>query len=145
MRTEKPPHIPEVIWQPLSMLPAIAELIQGSYSDATNLHTLLEEGKSRPYSLNDHIVNRAREQTLEGSDFVWVYTEQIHRWREQGPSADQIKEMDELEKVLAAWRDRIEELLDLLDVLQELTIEKLLEKSDFEVGLEALLGKLHRR
>ena len=122
------------------MLPTITDIVRGSVEDAVNLLASLKEAQGRPGVLDDYTVNRAKEQTNESKDFIWIFSEQLYRWREAGAAARLEHELNQLEVLLQSWSLKVEELLTLLDELGKQTIESVLSKSDFELGLEAMLN-----
>jgi hypothetical protein len=71
----------------------------------------------------------------------WLWETQIARWKKDDLSAAQRQEVERLDGQLAKVRETIDSILDLAKELSEGTIEKILAKSDFELGLEILLGK----
>jgi hypothetical protein len=78
----------------------------------------------------------------EQKDFLDIYAEQLARWKLSSPSVSQNQEIERLEKQLVKLHELNTKILDLVDTLKEQTIEKFFAKSDEEIGLEALLGKL---
>ncbi len=78
--------------------------------------------------------------TTEAED-VELYEEQLARWKKLDLTAAQRREVDGLADEIPRIRTLITAILQLADELKGGTIETVLAKSDFEVGLESLLGK----
>ena len=73
---------------------------------------------------------------------LWLEDEQDQRWRNQSPTPAQAAEIARLEQCLAALRMAIDELLLLAQQIRPHTIDAILAKSDVELGLDVLMGKL---
>lgn len=68
-----------------------------------------------------------------------VFAEQLARWRHEQPMDAQRRELDRLEGQLDRLRIVLEDILQLAAELRQGTIERVLAKSDLELGMEALL------
>jgi hypothetical protein len=66
-----------------------------------------------------------------------IYAEQIQRWRTQGPSAAQTRELDRLEEQNRHLRAVTTDVLALAQELRTGTIDRIMAMSDLEVGLQA--------
>jgi hypothetical protein len=105
------------------------------------IKTLTEARYSkRPHVMDDATVDRIDRVHAEQLEFVDIYAQQIGRWRTERPSADQARELDRMEERNRHLRDAITTVLALSRELRKGTIERVLEKSDIELGLKALLG-----
>ena len=125
--------------QPLTALPLIASLIDGELADAQEHHATLLAVRDRPYVLDDATVERSIKLHTEQRDFLWVFAEQLARWRHERPSDAQRRELDRLEGQLERLRAVLSDILKLADELQQGTIERVLAKSELELGIETLL------
>jgi len=132
-------------WQPITALPLIASLIDGELADGQEHHASLLSVRDRPYVLDDAIVERSIKLHTEQRDFLWVFAEQLARWRNEQPSSAQSRELDRLEGQLERLRAVLGAILALAEELKQGTIERVLAKSDLELGLEALLRMTNRR
>lgn len=133
-----------VHWQPVSALPLIGRFIDESLKAVQKVYQDLLPARDRPYVLDDHTVGRVKEVYTAQRDDHWLYEEQLARWRREPLSPSQQKEVERLEKQAASLRETLDATLALADELAQGTIEKVLAKSDLEMGLEALLGKWGR-
>ena len=132
-------------WQPLTALPLIASLIDGELADGQEHHATLLSVRDRPYVLDDAIVERSIKLHTEQRDFLGVFAEQLARWRHERPTDAQRRELDRLEEQLGRLRAVLGAILELAEELQQGTIERVLAKSDLELGLETLLRMTNRR
>ena len=126
-------------WQPLTALSLIASLIDGELADGQEHHATLLSVRDRPHVLDDATVERTIKLHAEQRDFLGVFAEQLARWRNEHPSDAQRRELDRLEGQLERLRKVLSDILALAEELQQGTIERVLAKSDLELGIEALL------
>jgi hypothetical protein len=132
---------PPPVWRPISWLPTISWAISGGLSAAREFHGTLEQGRERPYRMDEATLARARRVFSEQAEDVELYAEQLRRWQTGSLSPAQLSEVERLAVHVEAWRREVEAILELADELKDTTIEALLRKSDLEVGLEAPLGQ----
>ena len=86
--------------------------------------------RDRPYVLDDATVKRSIKLHTEQRDFLWVFAEQLARWRHEWPTDAQRRELDRLEGQLKSLRAVLGDILELAEELQKGTIERVLAKSD---------------
>ena len=101
--------------------------------------------RDRPYVLDDATVERSLKLHTEQRDFLWVFAEQLARWRHERPTDAQRRELDRLEGQLERLQAVLEDILRLAEELKQGTIERVLAKSDLELGIEALLSRTDKR
>ena len=133
---------PSPTWQPLSQLPLIAYAIDGMTESAEEQLINLQEAETRPHVLDDAIVDRLIRVYTEQKDDLWLYEEQLARWRTQSLTAAQRAEIARLEGRLSTLRTLIDDLLARAQQLRPYTIDAILATPDLELGLDVLLGKL---
>ena len=126
-------------WQPITALPLIASIIDGELADGQEHYASLLAVRDRPHVLDDAIVERSIKLHTEQRDFLGVFAEQLARWRNEQPSFAQSRELDRLEEQIERLRVVLSAILALAEELQQGTIERVLAKSDLELGIEALL------
>jgi chromosome segregation ATPase len=126
-------------WHPIAMLATIARHLDGMVeADQEQLETL-QEARTRPYVLDDDTVSRVKRAfTTQREDF-WIFEEQLSRWQALKLTTEQRAEVNRLQSQMARLRQINSDVLALAEELSKGTIEKQLAKSDFELGLEALL------
>jgi hypothetical protein len=133
------PSSEPVNWQPMSQMPLVAGLIDGALRDTRDHHHTLTKARAKPHVLDDTTVDRIERVHREQLEFVDIYAEQIQRWKTQGPSAAQTRELDRLEEQNRHLRAVTTDVLALAQELRTGTIDRIMAMSDLEVGLHALL------
>ncbi len=128
-------------WQPISRLPLIGSMIDGMLQDAEEHYQTLLQASPKPHVLDDYTVGRVFEVFGSQKDDLWLFEEQLARWKMDKLSVGQRHEVDRLTEQVGRCRTVIDSILSLAQQLKEGTIEKVLAKSDLELGLEFLLNK----
>ena len=105
----------------------------------------LTKARARPHVLDDATIDRVQRVHGEQLEFVDIYAEQVRRWRAEGPSATQRRELDRLEEQNRRLRQVTTEVLALAAELRKGTIDRIMAMSDLELGMQALLGTLPPR
>jgi hypothetical protein len=139
-RPQRPPDEPEPIWQPISRLPLIASIIDGMLADDQQTYATLLEARPKPHVLDDATVARTRRVFTEQQDDLWLYEEQLARWKRLDLTAGQRREVERLAGQLARVREVVAAILALADELAPRTIDRILALDDAELGLATLLG-----
>jgi hypothetical protein len=122
------------------MLPTIATHIDGMLEAAQEQYETLLPAKAKPHVLNDYTVNRVKQAfTIQQND-LWLFDEQLARWSKGTLSTQQRTEVERLAGQMKKLREQITVILALANDLAKGTIEKVISKSDLELGLEALLN-----
>lgn len=129
-------------WQPISALPTITYIIDGMLHDTQNQHKLLLEAQDKPHVLADYTVDRVIRVYNTQLEDASLYNEQLSRWKKEELSESQRQEVERLTKQVEKLRGICQEILSLAKELKEGTIDRILEKSDIQVALEVLTGKL---
>ena len=140
IRGERMPSFDQVKWQPISQLPLIGSMIDGALNDTRDHLRTLTEAHGRPHVLDDATIDRVERVHQEQLAFVDIYAEQLRRWRGERPPAAQQQELHRLEQQNSRLRQATRDVLDLAAELRRGTIDRILEYSDLELGLRALLG-----
>ena len=136
MVTESKPH-----WQPLTLLPVVAMMIDEVMQNSEEQLETFSEVKDKPHVLDDATVSRAIRLYKAQLEDVQLYREQLTRWQAQPLTGDQRREVDRLLGQLPRLKQLSEAILEMLDEIKEGTIDRIMAKSDVEVGLEYLLRK----
>ena len=137
------PHKDPVNWQPISEMPLIARMIDGALDDTREHLETLSEARVRPHVLDDATIDRTERVHAEQLQFIDIYAQQISRWRTGKPSKDQIRELDRMEAQNGHLRAATADVLALASELRKGTIERVMDMSDLDLGLQALLGGQH--
>ncbi|MGH9180555.1 MAG: hypothetical protein ACRDY5_02415 [Acidimicrobiales bacterium] len=127
-------------WRPISALGLIGSVIDEGLAGAEAQFGLLLEAKHGPHILDDHTVERVVRVFGDTHDDLWVFEEQLARWSKAPLTSRQRAEVDRLILQQRAMRDVVEDILALAEELRRTTIEAVLAKSDFDLGLEAVFG-----
>jgi len=131
---------PSPQWQPIERLPLLTTHIDGMLESATEQYETLQLAKPKPFVLDDHTVGRVIQVYTTQQGDLWLFDEQLRRW-ERGPlTSAQRQEVERLAGQMLQLHEVISAILRLAEQLQERTIEKVLAKSDAELGLEMLLN-----
>src|SRR5712692_5341499 len=123
-------------WQPIGKLSFIASMIDGMLAATTKQYGTLQKAKQKPFSLDDALVNRAIKVYTDQKNDLWVYDKQLSRWKALKLTSAQSDEVERLQVQMKKLCEMNTMILSLAQELQEITIERLLEKDDGEVGLE---------
>lgn len=133
---------PEPNWQPISQLPLLTAMVDGVLENTEEQYQTFESVKDRPHVLDDDIVNRAIKLYRAQIDDVRFYEEQFARWLAEPLTEDQRREVNRLNGQLPRIKELSQAILDLMDKMKHGTINRILEKSDLELGLEFLLKNM---
>ena len=128
-------------WQPLSRLPSVASMIDGALADTQEQYQTLLEAKPRPHVLDDYIVGRVTKVYGDQPKDVVLYAEQLARWASGPLTTAQREEVARLQAQVKKLGEVTAATLSLAEELKAGTIDRRLEKSDLEAGLESLQGK----
>jgi len=132
-------------WQAIDKLPVIAYALDGMLESAEEQYPTLEEARPRPHMLDDYTVGRVVEVYTEQRDDLWMYEEQLRRWRTGTLTDAERREVERLTGQIGRLRAVIDKILALMDELKGGTIEKMMAKSDVEVGLDMLTRQARER
>ncbi len=139
MAHEATPH-----WQPIGVRPELAPMIDGMLDSAEDVSQSLQQAEDRPHVMDEYTVGRVREVHGTQRKDLWLSEAQRARWSTADPTLAQRQEIDRLTHQLDRLRRVLTFTLDLTDARKEATIEKVMAKSDIELAIEVLTGKLKR-
>ncbi|MGH3686640.1 MAG: hypothetical protein ACRDSM_16650 [Pseudonocardiaceae bacterium] len=122
-------------WQPIMMLPTIADVVTGMLDGAAEQQRLL--ASARPYSLNNATLDRVERVYRDGLDGHEAFENQVARWQREHPAAAGLAA---LAQQVGRLRPAYQRVLVIATQQRGNTIEALMGKSDLQVGMEALLG-----
>jgi hypothetical protein len=127
-------------WQPLSKLPSLATHIDGWLQAAQDQYETLLPAKARPSSLDDYTVNRVIKVATSQQNDLWLFDEQLSRWSKASLPMQERQEIERLQGQMKMLREQIKAILELANDLSHDTIERVMAKSDAELGLSFLLN-----
>ena len=117
----------------------IAGMIDGQTTEAKRQFTLLLEARCKPYILNDATIQHVNKVIKEQEEFLWIYEKQLSKWQQEVKSSSvQQREIARLQEQVKQWAKTITAILSLAEELRTETIEKVMAKSDLELGIELL-------
>lgn len=128
-------------WNPVSRLPMIATVIAEMLGMAEEQYGNLQQARARPHVLDDYTVGRVIKVFIAQSKDLWLYEEQLARWKKTDLTMTQRQAVERLSGQLTKLREVIAVILSLAEELKRGTIESVLAKSEIELALEFLAGK----
>lgn len=132
---EQEPH-----YQPISELCSLIEFVDEMLIDDEGLAKNLSEAKAKPWTLDDYTIDRVTKVYTERSEILHLFSEQALRWQSQClPGSDYTQKIGSLVSKLARGEELRIALLSSAQELRKGTINRIMEKDDLELGLEALL------
>ena len=128
-----------ITWQPVSFLPQISNMIDGMLDAAKETYEPLCQIKVH----DDFTIKRIFEVTGQQVKDEWMYDEQLERWSNL-PSLKTVQqnEIQRLQGQMIELKSVNRKILAIAEEHKDKTIEKVLAKSDAELGLDFLTGKL---
>lgn len=129
-------------WHSIAKLPLIAQHIEAMLAEDNQQYHTLQEARPRPHILDDHTVNHLIQVYAVQRNDLGLFEEQLRRWKAQADlTSAQHLEVERCQGQLKRLQEVNSAILALADELKEGTIEKILAKSDLELGLEMLQPK----
>ena len=102
----------------------------------------IQKAQGRPHVFDDVIVARIVQVHTDQLDDHWLFKEQLSRWSQDELSATQRREVERLQTQAVKLKEVLQAILAFAEELKPNTIEKVLGKSDVEVAVDFLSGKL---
>ncbi|MBU3201992.1 hypothetical protein LL037_25505 (plasmid) [Clostridium estertheticum] len=115
----------------------MSTMISGQLEEDKDQYKNLLKAQSKSYVLNDEIVEGVIKVFSKQLDSICLYENQISKWHDEETLSTTLEtnlsksqvQLQELSKVIT-------NILDLFDKLKNGTIEKVMGKSDLELGME---------
>jgi hypothetical protein len=107
-------------------------------ADTEEQYQELLEAKLRPRVLDDYTVGRVTKLYGDQREDAALYAQQLARWAEQPLTPAQREELARLQAQIKKLGEVTAAILSLAEELKLRTDDRLLQKSDIEVGLEFL-------
>ena len=139
-RRRQPGQQPQPQWQGIETLWTLALHIDGMLEADIEQYETLLEARPKPHVLDDFTVNRVKQAFTAQRDDFWLFEEQLRRWQAGHLTDEQRAEVARLVEQMRRLRENNTRVLELADELSKGTIEKIMAKSDEELGLEFLMG-----
>ncbi len=131
----------DIHWQPIESLSLIRSMVDGLLDETEKQYANLESCRSKPHVLDDYTVDRVIKAYTDQAGDLRLYEEQLCRWKKLELDRVQRREVEWLAAQVPTIRERIKAILALAEELKKRTIETVLSKSDFDLGLDILLGR----
>jgi hypothetical protein len=133
------------IWQPVAAVGMLTAVVTEQLEHTRAQLALMEQARpNRPDAriLDDHTVSETlRVYGQMAQDYRDLFAEQGRRWQtETTPATTTRQTVDTYAQLVDAHLAALEDLLALAQQIQGHTIDKIMAKSDLELGIEALLG-----
>ena len=140
VRTQHPPT-----WQPVDAVGMLTAVVAEQLAHTRAQLALMEQARpTRPDAriLDDHTISETlRVYGQMAEDYRDLFAEQGRRWHaETTPATPTRHAIDAYVALVEAHRAALDDMLALTRQIQGHTIEKIMTKSDLELGIEALLG-----
>lgn len=126
-------------FHPISAFAMINSVIDQMLENTEEQYETLLKVKDRPYSLNNEIVNRIFKLYKEQLELLKPYEIQSKKWKELSLSKEQEENIKKYDYKISEIKEMSIEILEFAEKFKDFTIERLLEKDEFEIGLEWLL------
>ena len=126
-------------WQPIGALPLIAPMVAEMLDAAGQNYESLSEARTRPSMLDDATLDRVERVWGDTAADHWLFVEQVVRWKRELLTPAQREAIERLDGQVTALGELLTSILVLARELRSGTIDRILEKSDIEVGLEYFL------
>jgi hypothetical protein len=139
-RRRQPGKPPQPQWQPIETLWTFATHIDGMLESSQEQYATLQEARPKPHVLDDYTVNRVISAFTTQIADLWLFDEQLKRWSAETLTPEQRAEVARLVEQMRRLREVDHQVLALARELSKGTIEKVMAKSDEELGLEFLMG-----
>ena len=128
------------IWHLPSMIPTYLkislEMLDSSKEQLINLKAV----KGKAFILSDDEINRCLKLYTEMNEATWVFLEQCNRWLKLSLTAEQKKQVLEIEASTKENEVVNNEILALVKQYQHQTINKIMEMDPAELALKVLSG-----
>jgi hypothetical protein len=131
----------EVQWQPITMLPTFAFMIDDTVESTEDQLINLTEAAAQPGSMDDATILRCERVYTEQREYLGLYAQQLERWQAERPTTAQQREITRLLGVVRRMITVTDQIVALVAQIKPHTIDAIMRKSDLELGLDALLGK----
>ena len=126
-------------WHPITMLPMFAKIIDGQLGDDVEQYKTLLEALPKPHVLDDALIQRVISVYAEKRLLLSLHLNQFAKWENDlALTSNQKSEVERLREQVIKLQKVVSDILCLADELKLGTIEKVMVKSDLEMGIEYL-------
>lgn len=129
-------------YQPISKAILFLELVSNLLENSKQQLINMNLAKTRPHVLDDEMINRSIALYSQEIEDLIMYIDQCKEWKKEELTEVHSYQVNELEKLAKESIKIDDQILSVVNECKDFTIDKILEKDDFELGLEFLLGKI---
>ena len=132
----------EQIFRPISWLPKVAEIIDGSYYDLQEQYKLFTEAVQKPHVMDDKTIDRAIRVYEQQMDDDIAIKAQLDRWKDDPKIT--VEQKEEVERLLRGHKkvnNYAKRILEIAKEIKKGTIDRIMEMSDEELGMDFMTGK----
>jgi hypothetical protein len=129
-------------WYSPTMISVYVDLSRGMLESAKDQIRNLEQVKNKPHILDDETVARVVKLNTEQNENNWILIEQCRRWRKEKLDKQQLEGVQEIESNAQELKKINEQILNLANGFKDRTINKILGKSDLNLAIDFLTGKI---
>ena len=131
------------MYHPISMLPLVAEAINGSFENTNDLIKTFSEQEDKHGSLNDDELARAKKIFKEGLEFVPNFKEQLQRWEKTDLNSLQKIQVAELINTNNSLTKLYADGIALIKRLSPYTIDKIMAMNPAELAVKVIAGEIN--
>lgn len=98
----------KVNWYPLTLMPVLTEMIDAMVEEGDLRIRLFSAARDKPSvfdALDDATIDEALRLHHERVHLITIWREQVRRWRNENPDAEQCREIDRLETQISRMRE----------------------------------------
>lgn len=117
-------------------------MIDGMLEEVQTQYQNMLEAQKKPQTMDDYTIQRVITVYSEQHNSLWLYREQLSRWKQENPTPKQLKEIHRLERQVDKIDQTLTGILAIADEIKDKTIESILGKSDVDLALDVLMGNL---
>ncbi len=132
----------DVIWQPLSVLPMLVELLEQQVNDAGLQLNTMRRCVGRPHVLDDETVDRVLSLYEDQREFLNIYREQVIRWNREENTVEQNAAVERFSALIAKVDLALGDVLTLAKELSVGTIDKIVGMGEAELGAAVMKGEI---
>ena len=131
---------------PVAHWAMFAQLLEGHVEDAQSLYASLESARARPHALDDATLDRVEQQCpVMERETIAGYAWQFAQWERSALTPAERAGLERMRQLLSDYELRSARVLAVVAELRTGTIDRVLAKSDLELGIEAMEEERRKR
>lgn len=125
----------------IDQLPSLSHALDYMAKNMMHQITALERGLDAPHIFDDQVITRTMESFSQAITYCTQHSEQLNSWLAKDLTLDQRTEVERLVEVNQRVSAGAERILGLCNQIKKGTIDRIMEKDDFDLGFETLTGQ----